>query len=123
MAYETLGPLTHEVIGAAIDIHRELGPGFPERIYARALHVELRDRKLPYEAEQSVPIRYRSEVVGRHQLDLVVDSKLVVELKAVPVINDLRIAQVLSYLRASRKPLGLILNFSRSRMEIKRVAL
>ncbi|MDP3703202.1 MAG: GxxExxY protein [Candidatus Omnitrophota bacterium] len=123
MAYEELSELTSQVIGAAIDVHKALGPGFTEHIYARALRYELSKRKVPFVTEQGIRIKYKGESLGLHRLDLVVGGEVVVELKAVYEVNRFHIAQVLSYLKASGKRLGLVVNFAKSRVEVKRVAL
>ncbi len=123
MAHEALNALTEQIIGAAIEIHKALGPGFTERIYAKAFHTELKVRGLTFVTEQTVRVKYKEQLLGLHRLDLVVEDTLIVELKAVYEINNFHIAQILSYLKVSGKRLGLILNFSRSRLEIKRVAL
>ncbi len=123
MAHEELNTLTAQVIGAAIDVHKALGPGFTERIYAKALQMELRARKVPFTAERTVRVEYKDYLLGQHRLDLVVGDALVVELKAVYEVNNFHIAQMLSYLKASGMRLGLILNFSRSRLAVRRVAL
>ena len=122
MAHEELNNLTEQIIGAALDVHRALGPGLTERIYAKALHAELKARQVPFAIEQTIRITYKEQMLGAHRLDLVVGEAVVVELKAVYTINNFHVAQMLSYLKVSGKKLGLILNFSRSRLEIKRVA-
>ena len=123
MAYEEFNTLTEQVIGAAITVHKELGPGFTERIYSEALQVELRTRQISFTTEQLIRVQYRGQVLGQHRLDLMIGEKLVVELKAVYAINRFHVAQMLSYLKASGKNLGLILNFARNRVEIRRIAL
>lgn len=123
MAHEALNTLTEQVIGAGIEIHKTLGPGFTERIYAKALHAELKIRGIAFVTEQTIRVKYKDQLLGLHRLDLVVEDALIVELKAVYEVNNFHVAQMLSYLKASGKRLGLILNFSRSRLEIKRVAL
>ena len=123
MAHEELNTLTEQVIGAAIAVHKELGPGFTERIYARALQLELQARQVPFTTEHAIRLMYKDQFLGWHRLDLSVGDKLVVELKAVYEVNRFHVAQTLSYLKASGKRLGLILNFSRSRLEIRRIAL
>ena len=123
MAHEELNALTEQVIGAGIEVHKALGPGLSERIYAKALQRELQARQIPFVTEQTIQITYKDFTLGSHRLDLLVADRLVVELKAVYEINNFHIAQMLSYLKASGKRLGLILNFSRSRLDIKRVAL
>ena len=115
--------LTKEIIGSAIAVHKALGPGFTERIYSKALQLELQKHKLLFELEQTVRVRYDGHLLGTHRLDLVVNDTVVVELKAVYEINNFHIAQMLSYLKASGKRLGLILNFARGTLEIKRVSL
>ena len=102
----------HEVIGAAIDVHRELGPGFIEPVYQRALVIALRHRQLFAERQTSIEIRYRGELVCRHQLDLVVEKVVVIEVKAVRKLRPIHQAQILSYLKASGCRAGLLINFN-----------
>ena len=90
-------------------------------MYAKALQLELQERGIPFVAEQSVRVKYKGQFLGTHRLDLMVNEAVVVELKAVYDINNFHIAQMLSYLKASEKPVGLILNFSRGALDIKRV--
>ena len=92
-------------------------------MYAKALQHEFHERKIPFTVEQSIRVKYKSQLLGTHRLDLVVVEAVVVELKAVYEINNFHIAQMLSYLKASGERLGLILNFSRGKLDIKRVAL
>lgn len=104
--------LTHEIIGAAITVHRELGPGLLETIYEKCLVHELRLRGLAVETQKAQPITYRGVVLeGAYRLDLVVESKVVVELKCVDQIDPVQEAQLLSYLRFSGCPVGLLINF------------
>ena len=120
-----LDALVRETIGAAIEVHRALGPGFLESIYEEALCLELTHRKISFARQVPIPICYRSRPVGTSQLDLMVGAQLVVELKAVPQILPIHVAQVISYLKAARKPLGLLLNFHVPVLQagIKRVVL
>jgi GxxExxY protein len=115
--------LAHQVIGAAINVHRELGPGFLEKIYEEALCRELRRMGIPFERQKRVEVKYQGEIVGEHQIDLFVGNRLVVELKAVDVIHPVHVAQTISYLRTVDEPLGLILNFQAATMKagVKRV--
>ena len=113
--------LTGEVIGAAITVHRELGPGFLESVYSRALRCELTARGHSWAAEVEVPVLYRGTVVGRHRLDLVVERELLVELKASARLDSTHFAQVRSYLAASGIRIGLLLNFDQTRVTIRRV--
>ncbi len=114
--------LTGKIIGAAIEVHRTLGPGYLESVYENALIVELRRRDVPFQRQVSVPIVYRGVEVGLHRLDLFVADLVVVELKAVKALDDVHFAVVRSYLRAVNRRHGLLLNFSRRTLEPKRVS-
>ena len=107
-----LNRLSGSVIGAAIEVHRILGPGHLESIYEEALGVELRLREIPSERQVLVPVKYKGSDVGSRRLDLVVDDCLIVELKAVDALLPIHRAQLLSYLRASALRLGLLINFN-----------
>jgi GxxExxY protein len=113
--------LTGRIIGAAVEVHRRLGPGFLETVYQRALRCELTARKIDWAAEVEVPVLYRGVVVGRHRLDMVVDGTVVVELKAIGRLEFVHFAQVRSYLAASGMRVGLLLNFDSTRVTIRRV--
>ena len=113
--------LTSRVIAAAIEVHRRLGPGFIESIYEHALVVELHKRGLKVEEQVEVPIEYEGVEVGRHRLDLLVEGTIVVELKAIKNLDNVHFAIVKSYLRAVGKEHGLLLNFAKPTLEVKRV--
>jgi GxxExxY protein len=113
--------LTGGVIGAAIEVHKALGPGFLESVYENALALELRARGISFERQLAVPIRYRQREVGLHRLDLLVADLIVVELKATKAIEAVHFAVVRSYLRATGCEHGLILNFAKPTLESKRV--
>ena len=113
--------LTEQIIGAGIDVHRELGPGFVESIYGNALALELHARSIPFERELHVPVLYRGTKVGSHRLDMFVFDEIVVELKALKTLNPDHFAIVRSHLRAVDREHGLLLNFSKPTLEIKRV--
>ena len=115
------GELTRPIIGAAMEVHGLLGPGFLEAIYHRALSKELRLRGLTVETERRVEILYKGDIVGKHRMDFVVSGAVVVELKSVSAIVQVHVAQVLSYLTASRLPVGLILNFGEASLTWKRI--
>ncbi|MEM8738397.1 MAG: GxxExxY protein [Planctomycetota bacterium] len=107
-----LNNLTEQVIGAAIAVHRQLGPGFLESTYPKALSIELRHRGLSHNSESPVRLFYRDEPIGEGRLDLLVDQRLVVELKAVEALHPIHKAQVISYLKATGHPLALLINFN-----------
>jgi len=112
---------TKRIIGAAIHVHRILGPGFLEDIYEHALAVELDARGLLIETQRYVPVLYRDVEVATHRLDLVVDERIIVELKAVRHLESIHFAQLRSYLNAAQLDVGLLLNFGQHAVQIKRV--
>ena len=113
--------LSGEIIAAAIAVHKNLGPGFLEAVYENALCLELHARNVPLQRQLIVPVFYRRSEVGAHRLDLVVDERMVVELKAIKTVENIHFAVVRSYLTAIGLDHGLILNFARLTLEIKRV--
>jgi GxxExxY protein len=114
-------PLSHRVIGAALEVHRRLGPGFREELYENALHIELEKQGLPFDNHVVITVCYDGQAVGDHQLDLVVEGTVVVELKAVSCLLDVHRAQLLAYLRAANLRVGLLLNFGQLPLGIHRV--
>ncbi len=113
--------LSRKIIGAAIDVHAALGPGFLETIYKEAFKLELAEHGLKYECQKEIKIEYLDVQIGTHRLDLVVENQVVVELKAVKELTEIHFAQLLSYLKASGMKIGLLLNFAKPRLEIRRV--
>jgi GxxExxY protein len=113
--------LTGSVIGAAINVHKALGPGFLESVYENALALEFAALGIRFERQLAVPVLYRGSEVGFHRLDLLVAGLIVVELKAVKALESVHFAVVRSYLRATACEHGLILNFAKPTLEIKRV--
>jgi GxxExxY protein len=115
----------HAVIGAAIEVHRHLGPGFLEGVYQNSLEIEMAARSIPFERKKRIEIFYKGQLVGKGQLDLLVAGILVVELKTVETIAPIHQAQVISYLKALDRPLGLLINFKTPLLEdgAKRIVL
>ena len=109
---EELDRVAHGVIGAAIEVHRHLGPGFLEAVYEEAMAIELRLRGIPFERQKSIVVGYKEAAVGEGKLDLLVDGRLIVELKAVEALSAIHKAQMISYLRATHLHLGLLVNFN-----------
>ena len=107
-----LRELTEAIIAAAIAAHRELGPGFVEKVYENALAVELELRGHEVKRQVPVTISYRGRVVGKHTLDLLVDDQVVVELKSVEALASVHMAQLRSALKAAGKRVGLLMNFN-----------
>lgn len=107
-----LDRLAHEVIGAAIEVHRILGPGFLERSYQRALSIELKLKDIPHTTESPVQLEYKGELIGEGRIDLLVAGQLVIELKTVDTIAAIHEAQALAYLKATGHQLALTINFN-----------
>lgn len=105
--------LSEDVIGAAIEVHRHVGPGLLESAYELCLCHELHLRQIPFERQVRMEVGYKGITLERgFRLDVVVDERLVVELKAVELLTDLHHVQLLTYLRLSKRPLGLLINFN-----------
>jgi GxxExxY protein len=105
--------LAHEVIGSAIEVHRALGPGLLESAYQNCLVHELGLRGLSVETEVMIPIEYKGLLVGEaYRADLLIENKLIVELKSVESVSDVHKAQLLTYLRLTQRKLGLMINFN-----------
>ncbi len=109
---DAINDLTKRIIGCAIEVHRALGPGLQERTYENAMAIELRANDLPFDRQVSVPVAYKGEWVGDYRLDLVVNGAVIVEIKSVERGDPLFEAQVLAYLKASGKRVGLLINFN-----------
>ncbi|MEM6329548.1 MAG: GxxExxY protein [Planctomycetota bacterium] len=121
-----LDRLAHDVIGAAIEVHRVLGAGFLEKVYEEALAIEFALRGIPHGRQAPVALRYKGRPVGEARLDLLVDEVLIVELKAVDSLHPIHTAQVLNYLKATGLQLGILVNFNVEVLKdggIKRVVL
>ncbi|MGB7874306.1 MAG: GxxExxY protein [Anaerolineales bacterium] len=113
--------LTYSVIGAAMEVHRQLGSGFLEAVYQKALAHEIRKQTIPFEEQVHLPITYKGELIGDYIADFVVDSKLIVEIKAVSRLNSAHQAQAMCYLAATGLRLALLLNFGAGSLEHRRV--
>ncbi|MFK7911876.1 MAG: GxxExxY protein [Akkermansiaceae bacterium] len=113
--------LTYQVIGAAMHVHNELGPGLREKPYENALRIALKKLNMHVDQQRAYPISYEGHIVGDCLTDLVVNNELIIETKSIDSIGDNEIAQLLNYLRVSGLKLGLLLNFKPSKLEVKRV--
>jgi GxxExxY protein len=103
--------LAHRVIGAAIEVHRILGPGFLESVYEEALAIEFDLRSIPYERQKPIVLQFKGKIVGDSRLDFLVGGELVVEIKAIEAIHPIYPATVIHYLKTCELELGLIINF------------
>lgn len=115
--------LSAEVIGAALSVHKELGPGFLEAIYHAAMRVSLAHRAIPFDSELPVNIGFEGVVVGQARIDLIAGNQIVVELKAVREFREIHFAQLKSYLRATNLHIGLLFNFNAPTLGIRRMVL
>jgi GxxExxY protein len=113
--------LTGRIIGAALNVHKRLGPGFLEAVYEEALAIEFDFLNVRFERQKPVPILYRDQPIGEHQLDFLVEEKVVTELKAVRGLEDIHFAIVRSYLKATDLQTGLLINFATMPLTTKRV--
>ena len=113
--------LTKEIIGAAFEVHRTLGYGFLEKVYQKAMQVELIRRGLKAEREHGITVRYKGVEVGEYEADIFVDEKVMVELKVAKKYNPEDEAQLLNELKATGIRVGLLINFGREKVEFKRM--
>ena len=118
MLYEEL---TEKIIAAAMTVHSTLGNGFQERIYQRALEIELTFEKMKFQREMEMLIFYRNERIGTRRVDFFVENKIMVELKAIIKLEDVHLAQAMNYLEAYKMEIGLLINFGSKSLEFKRV--
>ena len=113
--------ITAKIISCAIKVHNELGPGFPEYIYQRALEIEFRNTLLKNVREKEHPVYYLNELVGKRRVDFVVEEKIMVELKAVDKLDELSLSRSLNYMKAFNLEVGLLINFGGAKLEFKRL--
>jgi len=109
---ESLNEITEKIIGCAIEVHRNLGPGLLESIYENALCFELNQINVKYEKQLKIPIVYKGLSLGEYRLDILVENEIIVEIKAVNRYDPVFEAQMLTYLKVTGKKLGLLMNFN-----------
>lgn len=114
--------LTYQIRAALFEVYNALGPGFREETYKLATLAELRRRGLQTTREVDIDIYFKGEIIDRYRLDIVVENKIVLELKAVEILHPRHEAQLLSYLKASGLQLGLLVNFGANKLQIQRFA-
>lgn len=119
-----LNIITNAIIGAAIAVHKGLGPGHAEAVYEKALKIEFRHRGIEFEPQVPVPIYYRAEPVGSTRLDFIIARQVIVEVKAIESLAPIHTSQCISYLRATKLKLAILINFNVRVLKdgIKRVA-
>ena len=113
--------LSYQIMGAIFEVHKRLGLGFLESVYQKALIEELSGRGMNVETEKVIDLTYKDKKIGTHRLDLVIEDKVVVELKTAESFSIHHKAQVTSYLKASGYKLGILVNFSKAKVEYRRV--
>jgi len=118
-----INEITYEINGAVFEVNKVLGPGFLEKVYQNALIIELQSRGLKAESQVPIKVFYKEAVVGEYIADILVEDKVIVELKTVDKIDNMHEAQLLNYLKATRTQIGLLVNFKHSKAEIKRMVL
>lgn len=113
--------LTEKVTGAAFEVHRELGPGFLEKVYQAALLRELEHRGVPVTCQAEVEVHYKGQSVGVYYADILMDDSVICEIKTADAITPAHEAQLLHYLKATGIKVGLLLNFGSRRLQVKRM--
>lgn len=118
-----LRDVTERIISCAIEVHSALGPGLLECLYEEALIEEFALRGIQFERQKEVVLKYKGKEIGKHRIDLLVEDKVIVELKAVDTMNKIYEAQLLTYLKAMSKRVGLLVNFNEVKLKdgIKRL--
>ncbi len=113
--------LSFAIIGAALEVHKILGPGFLESVYQAALEKELGLRGIPFSHQVEVPVMYKGEWIGVYKADLIIDNKIIVEVKGISRLNPSHQAQALHYLTATGLQLAILINFGMSSLEYRRI--
>lgn len=116
-----LSELTGKIIGCAMEVHKDLGLGFPEKIYQCALEIELEKQKLSFIKEKEITIYYKDKIVGKIRVDFLIEDSVCVELKAISKLEDKELNQALNYLKAYKMEIGLLINFGGNSLEFKRL--
>jgi len=112
--------LAGQVIGCAMEVHRQLGYGFNEKVYKNALAIELKEKGFEIEVEKKIKVYYKATVVGDFAADIMVENELILELKAVKSLNPAHEAQLVNYLKATNTANGLLINFGSSSLQFKK---
>ena len=123
MGNEERDLLSHAVLGAAFEVSNILGHGFLEIVYRRALVAELARRDIPAREEVPFPVFYKGHEVGRYFADIMVEDRMIIELKCTETLSPAHVAQTLNYLKAGRIPIALLINFGKPRIQYQRIIL
>jgi len=112
--------LSHKVLGIAFKVHNLIGCGLHESAYEEAFCIELASTGIPYERQRVFPLHYSGQYIGTYIADIVVDNTIILELKSVRELNPVMFAQIINYLKLSKLPVGLLINFHNPRVEWRR---
>ena len=112
--------LTYQIRGAVFEVNKILGPGFLEKVYENSMMVELKKRHIKAQAQEPINIDYKGVIVGEYLADIVVEDRIILELKAIESLQKIHEAQLLNYLKATGYSIGLLINFTYPKAEIKR---
>lgn len=121
MAQIVYKELVYKIVGCAMEVHNILGFGFLEKVYENALMIELQNSQIPSVQQEPVKVHYKGNIIGDYTADIVIDGKIILELKSAKAICDEHVAQTLNYLKATGFKLGLIINFGEDKLEYKRL--
>jgi GxxExxY protein len=113
--------LTGKILGCSMEVHKELGYGFPEIVYQRALEIELKKQNIKFKKENDVTIYYKDIIVGKRRVDFLVEEIIPVEIKVISILEEKKINQILNYLYAFKLEIGLIINFGGASLQFKRL--
>lgn len=114
--------LTSKIIGLAMEVHRQLGNGFQEVIYQRALEIEFRNNDISFSREHEMPVYYKEQQIGLRRVDFLVENVISVELKAIIELQEVHLAQAINYLEAYDLEVGLLINFGAKSLQFKRLS-
>jgi len=118
-----INDITYKINGAVFEVNSVLGPGFIEKVYENALMFELKNRGLKVESQVPITVQYKDNIVGEYFADLLVEDKVIIELKTVENLDKAHEAQLLNYLKATELQVGLLVNFKHRKADVKRMVL
>ena len=113
--------LVYRIVGCAMEVHNQLGNGFQEVIYQRALSIEMQLQGIGHEREKEMPLQYKDHDIGSRRVDFFIEDKIMLEIKAIKELEDVHLAQAINYLEAWDMEIGLLINFGNTRLQFKRV--
>ena len=118
---QELEDLTYKIVGICMEVHRELGPGFPEEYYQKALEIEFQACGVTFEPQKPIPMLYKETQIGMNYLDFDIDEQMILEIKSVNALNNIHLFQTLKYIGVTKRPVALLVNFGKASLEYKRV--